>query len=59
MLKAEVIETLLYGSVTSPLRGEHVAWLRTAHHQVLCELLASSADFVPTAPPSHTRRPSR
>ena len=34
-LKAEVIETLLYGCVTWTLGAEHFAKLRTVHHQVL------------------------
>ena len=35
MLKAKVIETLLYGCVTWTLRGEHFAELRTAHQVLL------------------------
>ena len=35
MLKAEVIETLLYGCVTWTLRAEHFAKLWTVPHQVL------------------------
>ena len=35
MLKAEVMETLLYGRVTWTLGQEHVAELRTAHHNLL------------------------
>lgn len=34
-LKAEVIETLLYGCVTWTLSAKHYAKLPTAHHQVL------------------------
>ena len=34
MLKAEVIETLLYGCVTWTLSAKHLPKLRTAHHQV-------------------------
>ena len=33
MLKAEVMETLLYGCVTWTLGKEHFAELRTAHHR--------------------------
>ena len=32
-LKAEVMETVLYGCVTWTLGKEHVAELRTAHHK--------------------------
>ena len=35
MLKAEVMETLLYGCVTWTLGQEHFAELRTAHHNLL------------------------
>ena len=35
MLKAEVMETLLYGCVTRTLGKEHFAELRTAHHRFL------------------------
>ena len=35
MLRAEVIETLLYGCVTWILRAEHFAKLRRVHHRVL------------------------
>ena len=39
MMKAEVIETLLYGCVTSTLRAKHFAKLRTAPHQVLLRVI--------------------
>ena len=39
MLKAEVIETLLYGCVTWTLCAKHFAKLRTAHHQVLLRVI--------------------
>ena len=39
-LKAEVIETLLYGCVTWTLGAEHFAKLRTVHHQVLLRVVA-------------------
>ena len=35
MLKAEVLETLLYGCMTWTLSHEHYAKLRTVHHQLL------------------------
>ena len=40
MLKAEVMETLLYGCVTWTLDKEHFAELRTAHHR-FCLLYTS------------------
>ena len=39
MLRAGVIETLLYGCVTWILRAEHFAKLRPAHHQVLMQVI--------------------
>ena len=39
MLKAEVMETLLYGCVTWTLGQEHFAELRTAHHKFLLRLI--------------------
>ena len=38
MLKAEVMETLLYGCVTWTLGKEHFAELRTAHHRFLLRI---------------------
>ena len=57
MLKAEVIETLLYGCATWTLRAEHMPSFERLTTKSSCESLASSANFVPTAPPSRTRRP--
>ena len=48
MLKAEVMETLLYGCVTWTLGKEHFAELRTAHHRFSYGSLASSADNAQT-----------
>ena len=39
MLKAEVMETLLYGCVTWTLGQEHFAELRTAHHKLLLRII--------------------
>ena len=39
MLKAEVMETLLYGCVTWTLVKEHFAELRTAHHRFLLRIV--------------------
>ena len=39
MLKAEVIETLLYGCVTLTLGKEHFAELRTGHHRFLLRII--------------------
>ena len=39
MLKAEVMETLLYGCVTWTLGKEHFAELRTAHHRFLLRII--------------------
>ena len=39
MLKAEVMETLLYGCVTWTLGQEHFAELRTAHHNLLLRII--------------------
>ena len=39
MLKAEVMETLLYGCVTRTLGKEHFAELRTAHHRFLLRVI--------------------
>ena len=39
MLKAEVMETLLYGCVTWTLGKEHFAELRTAHHRFLIRII--------------------
>ena len=39
MLKAEAIETLLYGCVTWTLGAEHFAKLRMAHQQVLLRVV--------------------
>ena len=39
MLKAEGMETLLYGCVTWTLGQEHVAELRTAHYNVLLRVI--------------------
>ena len=39
MLKAEVMETLLYGCVTWTLDKEHFAELRTAHHRFLLRII--------------------
>ena len=44
MLKAEVVETLLYGCVTWTLGQEHFAELRTAHHKSSHGSLTSSAN---------------
>ena len=38
MLKAEVIETLLYGCVTWTLSAQHFARLRLAHHRILLRI---------------------
>ena len=50
MLKAEVLETLLYGCMTWTLGQEHYAKLRTVHHQLLLRTIGSSQ-------PSPTLRP--
>ena len=39
MLKAEVMETLLYGWVTWTLAKEHFAELRTAHRRLLLRII--------------------
>ena len=39
MLKAEVMETLLYGCVTWTFGQEHFAELRTAHHNLLLRII--------------------
>ena len=39
MLKAEEIETLLYGCVTLILGKEHFTELRTAHHRFLLRVI--------------------
>ena len=39
MIKAEVMETLLYGCVTWTLRQDHFAGLRTAHHNLLLRII--------------------
>ena len=39
MLKAEVMETLLYGCVTRTLGKEHLAELRAAHHGFLLRII--------------------
>ena len=39
MLKAEVVETLLYGCVTWTLGKEHFAELRTAHHRFFLRII--------------------
>ena len=39
MLKAEVMETLLYGCVTWTLGKEHFAELWTAHHRFLLRII--------------------
>ena len=39
MLKAEVMETLLYGCVTWILRKEHFSEVRTAHHRFLLRII--------------------
>ena len=49
MLKAEVMETMLYGCVTWTLGKEHFAELRTAHHRFL---LPGTYHWVP-APTTH------
>ena len=43
MLKAEAIETLLYGCSTWTLPQEHYAKLRTVHHRVLLRSSGHSA----------------
>ena len=43
MLKAEVMEVLLYGCVTWTLGKEHFAELRTAHHMFLLREVPVSA----------------
>ena len=40
MLKAAVMETMLYGSVTWSPAVAHLAQLRTAHHRLLLRCLA-------------------
>ena len=42
MLKAEVLETLLYGCMTWTLGREHYAKLRTVHHQLLLRTIGFS-----------------
>ena len=42
MLKAEVLETLLYGCMTWTLGQEHYAKLRTVHHQLLLRTISFS-----------------
>jgi len=42
MLKAEVLETLLYGCMTWTLGQEHYAKLRTVHHQLLLRTIGFS-----------------
>ena len=39
LIKAEVMETLLYGCVTWTLGQEHFAELRTAHHNLLLRII--------------------
>ena len=39
MLKAEVIETLMYGCVTWTLSAQHFARLRSTHHRVLLRVI--------------------
>ena len=39
MLKAEVMETMLYGCVTWTLGQQHFAKLRTAHHHLLLRII--------------------
>ena len=39
LLKAEAMETLLYGCATWTLGKEHVAELRTAHHRFLLRII--------------------
>ena len=39
LLKTEVMETLLYGCVTWAFGLEHVAKLRTAHHNLLLRII--------------------
>lgn len=39
MLKAEVIETLLYGCMTWTLSAQHFARLRSVHHQILLRVI--------------------
>ena len=58
-LKAEVIETLMYGCVTWTLKAKHFAKLRTAHQVLLRVNWLPDTDFLPTIPLSRTRRPSR
>ena len=58
MLKAEVMETLLYGCATWTLSNEHLAELRTAHHRFSYGSLASSADNAQTTS-YRTPRPFR
>ena len=41
MLKAEVVETLLYGCETWTLGKEHFDELRTAHHRFLLRIIGS------------------
>ena len=41
MVKAEAIETLLYGCSTWTLRQEHYAKLRTVHHRVLLRIIGA------------------
>ena len=40
MLKAQLIETLLYRCVTRTLRAEHFARIRSVHHQVLLRVIS-------------------
>ena len=57
VLKAEVMETLLYGCVTWTLGKEHFAELRTARHKFLLRK-ASNADNAQTTS-CRTPRPLR
>ena len=66
MLKAEVIETLLYGCVTWTLGKEHFARLRTAHHRFLLRIVGfqrrqSTDHLMPYARPArkHNARASK
>ena len=45
MLKAEVVETLLFGCVTWTLRPEYLANLGTAHPQVLLQVIGFQCEY--------------
>ena len=54
MLKAELMETLLYGCETWTLGKKHFAELRTAHHRFLLRIIVDSNAETPRPP--HVRQ---